>query len=322
MLAQHSLAKALLTTAILWATGNSWAQTYPSKPIRLVTLEPGGGLDFAARVLAQATSGGLGQQVIVDNKGGAGGAIAIESVAKAPADGYTLLFQGSNIWILPLLRNVGYDPVKDFAPVTLAVTSPNMLVVHPSLSAGTVKELISLARAKPGQLTYASGGVGSTLHLAAELFKAMAGVNIVHVPYKGMGPAFNEVIGGQVQVMFPIAGAAVPHVKAGKLRALAVTSSQPTSLAPGLPTIAASGLPGYESVTRMGVFAPMATSSSVVQQLNQEFVRTLGRAEVKETFFNAGVETVGSAPQELNAIMVSEMARMGKVIKDAGIRAE
>lgn len=303
--------------------GAAFGQNYPVKPVRIVTAEPGGGNDFAARVLAQGLTRSLGQQVIVDNRGGAGGAIAAEVAAKAPPDGYTLLLYAGNIWTIPLLRkNVPYDFVADFAPVTWVARSPNTVVVHPSLPVQSVKELIALAKARPGQLNYASGGSGSSTHLSVELFKSMAGVNIVRVPYKGNAPALNDLIAGQVQVMFVTAATVTPHLTSGRLKALAVTSVEPSVLAPGLPTVAASGLPGYESISIYGLFAPSRTPAAIIRLLNQESAQFLKTAEVKERFFKVGVETVGSSPEEFAAVIKSDMTKMAKVIKDAGIREE
>lgn len=294
---------------------------YPTKPIRIVTAEAGGGNDFAARSIVRGLGDTLGQQVIVDNRGGAGGIIAAEAVARAPADGYTLLVYASNIWIIPLLRkNVPYDFARDFVPVTWAARSPSTLVVHPSLPVKSVKELIAFAKARPGQLNYGSGGTGSTTHLAAELFKSMAQVNIVRVAYRGNGPALNDLIAGQIQVMLATAGSVAPHIGTGRLRALAVTSAQPTPLAPGLPTVASAGLPGYESLSIYGLFAPAKTPAAIIQQLNREIVKVLHRQDVKQQFLNAGVETVGSTPDEFAAAIKADVARMSKVIHDAGIR--
>jgi tripartite-type tricarboxylate transporter receptor subunit TctC len=243
-------------------------------------------------------------------------------VSKAPPDGYTLLIDAASFWIGPLLQETPYDPVKDFAPVTLTDSAPNVLVVNPSLPVKSVKELIALAKARPGELNYGSSSTGSTPHLAAELFNMMAGVKIVRVPFKGSGPAVISLLGGQVQLMFATAGSVAPHVKSGRLRALAVASLQPSALAPGLPTIAASGVPGYEAVAFEGMFAPAKTPVAIIDRLNQEIVRVLNRAEVKERFFNAGVETVGSTPEEFAAAIKSNVAKWGKLIKDAGIRDE
>ena len=299
-----------------------YAQNFPTKPVRIVTLEPGGGTDFAARLIAQGLAGNFGHPVIVDNRGGANGIIAVQVVAKALPDGYTLLINGSPVWLLPLLQdNVPYDPVKDLSPIALVTAAPNVLVVHPSSPANSVKELVALAKAKPGTLNYGSAATGGSPHLAAELFKALAGVNIVRIPYKGAVLALNDVIGGQVQVMFPTAATVAPHLKSGKLKVLAVTTAQPSALFPGLPTVAAS-VPGYESASVIGVFAPAATPAALVTRLNQEIVRVVNRADVKEKFFNSGVETVGNTPAQFAATIKSEMTRMGRVIKDAGIRGE
>ena len=299
----------------------SGQQNYPNRPVRIVTAEAGGGNDFTARLLAQGLGGSLGQPVIVENRAGAGGAIAAELVARAQPDGHTLILYGSNFFTLPLLKKVPYDVVKDFAPVTAVGSTPNVLVVHPSLAANSVKELIALAKSKPGELNASSGGTGGSNHLAAELFKAMAGLNILLIHYSGAGPALNALIGGQVHMMFATASASAPHIKSGKLRALAVTTAQPSVLAPGLPTVAASGLAGYEAVSVYGVFAPAKTPPAIVTRLNQDAVRFLSRADVKEKFLNVGIDVIGSSTQELAAAVKSEMTRLGKVIKDANIRA-
>jgi tripartite-type tricarboxylate transporter receptor subunit TctC len=316
------LSTAALPIAFVLAIPGAQSQNYPSKPIRMVTTAPGSSADFAARLTAQALTVSLGQQVVVDGQGGASGVIAALSVAKAPADGYTMLFFGNGIWTLPLLQAVPYDPIKDFAPITLAVSAPNILVVHPSLPTRSVKELIAFAKARPGQLNYASGGTASSNHLATELFKSMAKVSIARIQYKGTGPATNAVIAGEVQLMFPAAAAAVPYIKSGRLRALGVSSAAPSSLTPGLPTIASSGLPGYESSVTIGVFTPANTPQPVVTRLNQEFVRALNLPDVKEKLLKSGVEVVGSSPEAFLEVVKAEMAKYGAVIKDAGIKAE
>ena len=298
------------------------AQSYPVKPVRIVTAEAGGGNDLVARVIARPLGDSLGQQVVVDNRGGAGGIIAADAAAKAPADGYTLLLYASNVWIIPLLKkSIPYD-MRDFAPVTLAARSPSTLVVHPSLPVKNVKELIAIAKAKPGQLNYGAGGTGSTTHLAAELFKAMAKVNIVRVSYRGNAPAMNDLIAGQLQVMFATAGSVAPHTASGRVRALAVTSAQPSPLAPGLPTVAEAGLPAYESLSIYGVFAPAKTVAAIVQTLNRELVRALGRADVKETLLRAGIEAVGSTPEVFAEAIRHDTARMARLIQEAGLRDE
>jgi tripartite-type tricarboxylate transporter receptor subunit TctC len=298
----------------------SSAQAYPEKPVRLVTAAPGAAGDFVSRMIAPGLSEKWGQQVLVDNRGGSA-VIPIELVAKAPPDGYTLLVFGSALWHLPFLQSVSYNATADFAPVTLAATTPLILVVHPSLPVKTVKELVALAKHRPGQLNYSSGIAGSATHLPAELFKSMAGVDIVRVAYKGGAPALNALLGGETQVMFATASGGGPHVKTGRLRALAVTSAQRSALFPDLPTVAETGLPGYEAASTMCVFAPAATPPALVQRISQDIVQTLTRSETKERFFKSGSEVVASTPQELAAAMKADMATMGKLIKEAGIRA-
>jgi len=306
--------------AILW-NGWTYAQNYPIKPLRIITSEVGGGSDVIARIIANGLTSALGQQVIVDNQGAAGGAIGAEMVAKAPPDGYTMLFQGSNIWLLPYLRTyVPYDPVKDFTPIMLVTSSPNMLVVHPSVEASSVRELIALAKAKPGILNYATGLIGGSTHLAPALFNAMANVDIVQVTYKGGPAALTDLIAGRVQIMFPTIGSGLPHVKSGKLRALAVTTAQPSALFPGLPTIAASGLPGYEFINVTGMFATAKTAATIINLLNQAIGRVVNQADVKVKLLSVGDEVIGSSPEEFATAIKADMARMGKVIKEAGIR--
>ncbi len=306
----------VLTLAADW-TG---AQDYPGKPIRIISSEPGGGSDISARMIAQGATPALGQQVIVENRAGI---IAVETVAKAAPDGYTLLLYGSVIWIEPLMRaNVPWDALRDFAPITPATRSPNMVVIHPSLSVQSVKELIGLATSRPGDLNYGSAGSGATSHLAAELFRSMTGTNIVRVAYRGNGPAMSDLIGGQLQLMFPTVGEITPHLKSGRVRALAVTTAQPSPLAPGVPTVAESGLPGYESASILGVLAPAKTPATIVNRLNQEFVQVLNRPDAKSKFFNIGLETVGSSPEQFIATIKAETAKWGKVIRDAGIRKD
>ena len=295
-------------------------QDYPNKPIRLVTSQIGGGSDFTARLIAQGLSDGLGQSVIVDNR--PTGVIPGEVVSKSLPNGYSLVVTGNNLWTSPLLQQVPYDPVKDFSPITLSGRSPSILVVHLAVATNSVKELIALAKAKPGALNYASGASGGTLHLAAELFKAMAGVDIVRVNYKGGGPALSALIAGEVQLFFASAGSVMSYVKSGRVRALAVTTRQSSALAPDLPALAASGLPGYELVSIDGILAPAKTPVTVINRLNQEIVRFINKSDVKEKFFNVGIETVGSSPQEFAAFIKSDMSVMGKVIKDAGIRSD
>ena len=295
-------------------------EPYPNRPIRIVTAPVGAGNDFMARVIAQGLSGSLGQQLVVDNRPAG---IVGELVARAPADGYTLLAVGSVLWLTPLmLDKVAYDAVKDFAPISLTSRSLNMLVVHPSVAANSVRELIAVARSKPGQLNYATGGTGSSNHLAAELFKFMAGVDLLRIPYKGSGPAINDLLSGQVHVMFPTTAAGLPHVRSGRLRALGVTSLQPSALAPGLPAVAESGVPGFESVVMYALFAPARTPAAIVKRLNAEVVQFLKSTATTERLFNAGVEAVASSPRELAVAMESEMTRLEKLVKNARIRVD
>ncbi len=306
--------------SMVLASSVACAQNYPNKPVRIFTTEPGSANDIATRLIAPGVSANLGQQLVVDNRTGL---IAVESAAKAAPDGYTLLHFGSTVWLLPFMRdNVPWDPIKDFSAVTLSTSSPNLLVVHPSLPARSVAELIALAKARPGELNVATATAGGAVQLAAEQFKALAGVNIVRIPYKGAGPALNALIAGELQMMFPTAGAAAPHLKSGRLKALAVTSARPSALAPGLPTVAASGLPGYESASMLVILAPARTPEAIIGRLNQEIVRMLNAPEVKEKLFTMGVEVIGSSPEELASWLKADMARMGKVIREAGIRAE
>lgn len=293
-------------------------QSYPNKPLRVITSEAGGVNDVAARMIGQGISATLGQAVIIDNRG----IVGFELVAKAASDGYTLLFQGTPFWIGPLLQKTRYDPVADFSPITLATRSPNVLVVQPSLPVNSIKELIALAKSKPGQLNYASGQVGASAHLGAELFKAMAGVDIVRIGYKGGGAATNALLGGEVQLLFVSPASVAAFVKSGRLKPLAVASLEPSALTPGLPTVSASGLPGYESASLAGYFAPAKTPEVVIRRLSQEIVRFLNRAEVKERLLGLGVEVVAGTPAELAATLKSEMSKYGKVIKDVGIRIE
>ncbi len=305
----------------LMEAGVSCAQGSAAKPVRIVTGGAGSGSDYAARLIGQGLTSGSGQTVVIDNR--PSGVIPGEIVAKAAPDGYTLLVSGSTLWIGPLLRDATpFDPVNDFASISLVASSPNILVVHPSVPAKSVKELVALARSRPGALNYASASTGSPNHLAAELLKFMAGVDVVRVNYKGAAQALSDVISGQVQLTFASSGSMAGHMTSRRLKALAVTSTQPSTLFPGLQTVAASGLPGYEAVSMTAIFAPAAAAASLVTRLNQDIVRAVGRPEIKDKFFAAGVETIGSSPEQLAAAIKSEMARLGKVIRSAGIRDE
>jgi len=303
--------------AAVLAAGETRAQTYPVKPLRIITAEAGGGSDVATRLIAAPLGIALGQQVIVDNRG----LLAAEIAAKAPADGYSLLLNGQVLWLLSFMRDKVLHDVSQFAPITLASRTSNILVVHPALPVRNVKDLIALARAKPGELNYGTSGTGNTVHIAAELFKSMTATNIMRINYKGASRALTDLAAGEVQLMFAVPGSVLPHVKAGRLRALAVTSAEPSPLVPGLPAVAAT-VPGYESLSFLGIFAPVGTPAPILTRLSQEISKVLRQPEVREKFLNTGVEPAGTTPEELAALIKAEMVRMGKVIREAGIRAD
>ena len=309
--------------AALACAGVASAQTFPTKPIRVVTSQPGNGFDIASRIIGERLSVSLGQPIIVDNRGGAGGVIAGEIVAKAPPDGHTLLSYGNTIWQIGFMRrNVPFDPLRDFAPITLAVAAPNVLIVHPAVAAGSVRKLIALARAKPGQLNYGGGNTGSTAHIAAESFKSMAGVNIAHVPYKSTVQSVAALAAGEVQVMFPNVAAAMAYIKPGRVKVLAVTTAVPFPPLPGVPTVAASGLPGFESAALHAIFAPAKTPAAIVDRLHREIVNVLNTPEIGERFFGMGTMVVASSPEQLRAAVKKEMETTGKLISALGIRAD
>ncbi|MBI3042688.1 MAG: tripartite tricarboxylate transporter substrate binding protein [Betaproteobacteria bacterium] len=309
-----------LVAMVLPGGSGAGAQTYPNKPIRMVTSAPGGGTDFVTRLIAQGLTANLGKQIVVDNR--PSGILIGDIVAKSAPDGYTMFLNGSAFWLQPFLqKNTPYDPVKDFTPITLTTKSPNILVVNPPLPVRSVKELIALAKARPGELNYGSSSAGTPTHLGAELFRQMTGINIVRVAYKGNGPALIALIAGEVQLMFANAASVSPHVKSGRLKALAVASIKPTALAPGLPTVASAGLPDFESSSTYGVFAPARMPRQLVDRINREMVKVLTRAEVKDRLFKAGMDVVASTPDELGSAMKSDMTRMEKVIRNAGISA-
>ena len=285
---------------------------YPGKVIRIVTATPGSNHDWGARITAQALTPRVGERVIVDNRG----SIAVEHVAReAQPDGYTVLFYGAYCWLQPLLAKVNWDPVADLAPITLAMTSPNVLVVHPSLPVKSVKDLIALAKARPGDLNYSAGGAGSTPHVAGELFKYMAGVNIVRVRYKGSGPAMIGLMTGEVQLMFGALGPTLPLIKQGKARALAVSTSKRSALVPDLPPVA-DVLPGFSAEAAIGFFVPKRTVPAIVKFLHQEIVPALNGVDPK-VLAASGVEIVGNAPEEFAAFIKSDMGRMSNMLRSA-----
>ena len=317
MLSRHIVVWMFSAVVMVLDLGSAFSQEFPNKPIRIVTSAIGGGNDTTARVVAQWLSGPLGQQVIVENRTSL---LAAEAVAKAPPDGYTMLFAGSSFATLPLLQTAGYDPIKDYVPVSIIDSSPDVVVVHPSLPVKSIKELIALAKAKPGVLNYGSGTTGGAQHLPVEVFKSMTGVDIVRVAYKGSGPAVNGLLGGEIELMFTTSASVAVHLKSGKVRGLAVTSARRSALAPDLPTVAEAGVPGYEFILIDSMLAPAKTPAAIVNRLNREIVRVLSTAEAKERFLSFGAEPAPSSPEELAAFLKSDISRLAKLIKDTGIR--
>ncbi len=314
------LIRSLPTLGLVFSIGVAVGDAYPDKALRIITSEPGGSTDFVSRLVASALTDTWGQRVIVDNRS-AGIGVLGQVVAKAPADGYTLFLPGNSLWIAALLQKVPYDPITDFAPIAITHSQAFILVAYPSLPARSVKELIDLAKTNSGSLNYGSTSIGSTGHIAGELLKSMAHINIVHIPYKGTGGLATAVITDEVQLAFASTASTMPHIKAGRLRALAVTSVQPSALAPGLPTVAAT-LPGFEATPKAGMFVPAKTPPAIIAQLNRTVVQFLNRGDIKDKFLNAGLEVEGSSSEEFAAWIKSEMVRVGKVIREAGIRTE
>lgn len=321
----HTFA-AVLTAAGLVVSGGAHAQQkYPVKPVRLVLpFAAGSAVDVLARLYAQRMSESWGQPVLVDNRTGANGIIGTEIAAKAPPDGYTVgMGNIATLAINPgLYPKLPYDVLRDFVPVSLAATISNCLVVHPSLPVKSVKELVALAKRRPGELNYASGGVGSAQHIPMELLKAMTGINIVHVAYKGLTPAFNDVLAGQVPMMVSGVVTALPHHRSGRLRILATTGTRRTSATPEIPTVAESGLPGYEADSWTGFLVPKGTPPDIVSRLNAEIVRVSQLPDTRERLVAVGFEVIGSTPEAFAALIKNDTARLGKVIREAGIKAE
>ena len=315
---------ALAATLGIAATCATAQLNYPARAIRLVVpSSPGGGTDITARILAPKLTEYLGQQVIVENRPGAGTMIGGEAVARAAPDGYTLLMGISTLAINPAIyRKVPYDATRDFAPISQAVALSNVLVIHPSLPPRTLKDFIAFARARPGQLNFASAGVGTSPHLSMELFLVMTGLKIVHVPYKGSGPGVIDLVAGHVPMMMPNMLSAQPHIKANRLRALGVTGTKRASGAEDIPTIAEAGVPGYEAVQWYGVLAPAATPRDIVNKLHGLVARALQSADVRQRLQVDGADPVGSSPEEFAAFIRAETAKWAKVVKAAGIRQE
>jgi tripartite-type tricarboxylate transporter receptor subunit TctC len=301
------------------------AQQYPTKPIRfIVPFAPGGGTDLLARTIAQKLNEAWGQPVVVDNRAGGGGNIGTDLVAKSPPDGYTLVMgYVGNLAINPFLfKNLPYDPRKDFAPISLAAVAPNVLVAHPAVGAKSVKELVALAKAKPGALNYASAGNGTVGHMVAELFKSVTDTNVVHVPYKGNGAAIADVLNGQVQLMFSAPGSVIAHIKSARLRPLATASRKRPAGLEEVPTFAEAGYPAIEATAWYGVLAPAGTPAAVVDKLHRELARILASADVKERFAASGYETTSTTPQEFMQLIRDDLAKWQKVVKASGARVD
>ena len=315
----------VLAVAAAAFAGPVLAQQYPARPVRmLIGFPPGGGTDIVGRIVAQKLSENLGQQIIVENRGGATGMIAAELTAKAPPDGYTIMMAHIAAFsIMPsLYPKMPYDVAKDFAPITLAAIGPNFLVVHPSVPAKSVKELVALAKARPGQLHYASPGAGSVQHLSGELFKLQAKVDMLHVPYKGSGQSIVDLIAGQVHLNFDSVPPVLPHVRSGRLRALAVTSEKRFSILPDIPTVTEGGVPGFDMSTWWGLVAPAAVSKDIIARLQGETVKLLRQADVKEKIAFAGADTVGNTADQFGAFIRSETAKYARIVRDAKIKLD
>jgi tripartite-type tricarboxylate transporter receptor subunit TctC len=314
-----------LVSAFVGLSAGAQTPPYPSRPIRiLVAYPPGGGVDLAARIIGQKFTEAFGQQVIIDNRGGGGGNIAMDLTARAQPDGYTLIMTGAGPTAInvSLYSKIPFDPVRDFAPVAMVATTVYALVVNPGVEAKSVRELLALAKSRPGKLTFGSSGVGSPGHLAGELLKTMTGVDLVHVPYKGTGPALSDVMAGQITMMFGDAIATGPQMTAGKLRGLAVSSARRFAFVPDLPTVAEAGVPGFSAVGWTALLAPAGTPKAIVDKLNAEVVRVLPLPEVKEKLAGDGSEFGRNTPAELGAFIKAEIAKWGKVIKASGASAD
>jgi len=321
----RSIARFAPALAALLLSTLAWPQAYPSKTIKLVVpFPPAGSTDLSARTVADKLSQRLGQPIVIENKPGAGGNIGSDVVAKAAPDGYTLLVGtvGTHAINASLYSKMPFDHVKDFAPVILLSKTPNVLVVHPSLPVKTVKELIDLAKVKPNQLTFASSGNGTSIHLSGELFKTMAGVQMQHVPYKGSGPMMIDVMSGQVNLTFDNLSASIQHIRAGKLRALAITTATRSPAMPDLPTIAESGVPGYDSSSWNAVFAPAGTPKEIVERLAKEIDAILQSPETRAFFAQSGAESGGGTPETLAAFVRAETAKWSKAVKDSGAKID
>jgi tripartite-type tricarboxylate transporter receptor subunit TctC len=314
-------AAALTFPSLAWA---QQTERYPSRPIRLIVpVPPGGSTDALARIISVRLGESLGQQIVIDNRAGAGGNIAMGVAARSTPDGYVLLIVSSNFVVNPsLYAQVPYDPVRDFAPVTYIASAPSLLVEHPSINARTVKELVALIKSSPGKFNYASPGAGSAQHLAGELFKLAAGIDVTHVPFSGAGPAVIAVLGGQVQLAFASLPAVLPHAAAGTLRTLAITSNKRSPAAPDVPTFIEAGFPAVESDHLQGILAPAGTPAAIVNRLNIEIVRIINAPDVRKRLVDLGFVPVGNTPQEFAEVIRFQVGKWSRIVKDAGIRAE
>jgi tripartite-type tricarboxylate transporter receptor subunit TctC len=313
-----------MAIAIAFSATPAPAQTFPVKPVRMIVpFAAGGGADIVGRLVAQRLGDAWGQTVVVDNRPGAGGNIGTEIVARAPADGYTLLLVGPNHTVnISLFSKIPFDPVKDFAPISVVTSAPYLLLVNPSVGVNSVADLIALAKARPGKVLYASAGNGTAGHLGMELIKTMAGIDMVHIPYKGSPPALTDLIAGQVSAAFDNVLSASPHVKAGKLRAIAVSTGKRSTAVPEVPTVAESGLPGFEVAVWQGILAPAGTPKAVVDTLYRAIVAALGRPDMKERMAANGTEIIGGTPAEFAAFIQSDLVKWAKVVKSSGARVD
>jgi tripartite-type tricarboxylate transporter receptor subunit TctC len=320
----HLLSRTVTTTALVCGVATATAQTYPVKPIRFILpVAASSTSDTLGRLIARPLADRLGQQIVIDNQPGAGGNIGVPMAARAAPDGYTMVLVSSAQAISPsIYPKLSYDLMRDFAPVTQFTAGLYMLVVHPSVPARNVKELIQLARSRPGQLTFGSAGVGTGTHLTGELFKASAKVDLLHVPYRGMGPATSELLGGQLSVIFSGLPSGLPHMKSGRVRALSVTSASRSNAAPDLPTLSEAGLPGFESTTWQGLAVPAATPREIIARLHAESVKIVQSEEVRAKLQAMGTDPVGSTPEQFSAYIKSETVKWGKLIRDIGLRLE
>ncbi|MBX3650301.1 MAG: tripartite tricarboxylate transporter substrate binding protein [Burkholderiales bacterium] len=314
----------IIFSALLAAVPAAQAQKYPERPVRLVVpFAPGGGTDIIGRIVGQGLAEVLGHQVIIDNRGGAGSTLGTEIVARAPNDGHTLLFGNISLaFNATLYTKLRYDTIRDLAPISFSAVQPNILVIHPGLPAKNLKEFIELARANPGKYNYASAGTGSGTHLAAELLKLQTNINIVHVPYKGTGPALTDLLGGQISMMVSTFASALPHVKSGRMRALGVTTTKRSPATPDVPTLIESGVAGYDYSTWYGLLAPGGTAKRIIDTLNAANRKVLSREDIKQKLESQGVDPIINSPAEFAAYLKSETEKWGKVVKATGAKAE